>query len=349
MKQYGRVFIKNIYYMLSYAFKALRQESFEDIAKEEFSNIHNVFAAILARGISLQLKQGLYREYLNRSENLAVLRGKIEMEETIQQIIAHKQKLTCEYDELSENNQLNQILKTTTMILFRHPQVDSKYKDALKKEMLFFSHVDTLEPTTIHWSAIRFQRNNMTYKMLISICQLVLDGMLMSTEPGVYSLASFVDDQYMHRLYEKFILEYYRKEYPSLQVSAAQISWALDDGLGAMLPIMQSDITLSYGSKVLIIDAKFYAHTTQSLHATHTIHSNNLYQIFTYVKNKDAGLKEIPHEVAGMLLYARTDETLLPNKSYQMSGNTIMVQTLDLNCDFSIIAGQLNTIVERIF
>jgi 5-methylcytosine-specific restriction enzyme subunit McrC len=67
------------------------------------------------------------------------------------------------------------------------------------------------------------------------------------------------------------------------------------------------------------------------------------------VKNKDAGLKEIPHEVAGMLLYARTDETILPNNSYQMSGNTIMVQTLDLNCDFSIIAGQLNIIVERFF
>jgi 5-methylcytosine-specific restriction enzyme subunit McrC len=349
MKQYGRVFIKNIYYMLSYAFNALRQESFEDIAKEEFSNIYNVFAAILARGISLQLKQGLYREYLNRSDKLAVLRGKIEMKETIQQIIAHKQKLTCEYDELSENNQLNQILKTTAMILFRHPQVESKYKDALKKEMLFFSHVDTLEPTTIHWSSIRFQRNNKTYKMLISVCQLVLDGMLMSTEAGVYSLASFVDDQYMHHLYEKFILEYYRKEYPSLQVNAAQISWALDDGLGTMLPIMQSDITLSHRNKVLIIDAKFYAHTTQSLHAAHTIHSNNLYQIFTYVKNKDAGLKEIPHEVAGMLLYARTDETILPNNSYQMSGNTIMVQTLDLNCDFSIIAGQLNIIVERFF
>ena len=59
-------FIKNIYYMLSYAFKALNQSNYEDIAVEEFENIHNLLAAILAKGIGQQLKQGLYREYINR-------------------------------------------------------------------------------------------------------------------------------------------------------------------------------------------------------------------------------------------------------------------------------------------
>ena len=60
------IFIKNIYYMLSYAFTTLNQGGYEDVATEEFENIHNLFAAILAKGISRQLKQGLYREYLNR-------------------------------------------------------------------------------------------------------------------------------------------------------------------------------------------------------------------------------------------------------------------------------------------
>ena len=85
--------------MLSYAFTALRQENFEEIAKEEFDNIHNLFAAILAKGIGLQLKQGLYREYLNRTEDLTVMRGKIEMPGTVRNKVAHKQVLTCEYDE----------------------------------------------------------------------------------------------------------------------------------------------------------------------------------------------------------------------------------------------------------
>ena len=59
------ILIKNIYYMLSYSFTTLNQSNYEEVAKEDFDNIHNLFAAILAKGIGQQLKQGLYREYLN--------------------------------------------------------------------------------------------------------------------------------------------------------------------------------------------------------------------------------------------------------------------------------------------
>ena len=116
-----------------------------------------------------------------------------------------------------------------------------------------------------------------------------------------------------------------------------------------MLPIMQSDIMLTRGSVVLIIDAKYYTNTMQSRYDVHKFHSGNLYQIFTYVKNKDAGLGARPHAVSGMLLYAATDEDIQPDNSYQMSGNKISVRTLDLNRDFSEIADQLDTIVKEHF
>ena len=335
------IFIKNIYYMLSYAFTTLKQSNYDEIAAEAFDNMHNLLAAILSKGISQQLKQGLYREYLNVKEDLTVIRGKIDMPGTIQNKIARKRIVTCEYDVLSENNLLNQIIKTTVVLLIRHADVDPEYKSELKKEMLFFSGVDTIEPSTIKWSSIRFQRNNQTYRMIISLCQFILEGMLLTTEQGDYKMASFADEQRMCRLYEKFILEYYSKEFPDLDVRASQIPWALDDGVGTMLPVMQSDITLSKGDKVLIIDAKYYTHTTQTQFDVHTLHSHNLYQIFTYVKNKAVSNQG---EVAGMLLYAKTDEEVYPNNEYQMSGNKITVRTLDLGQDFSRISESLNKI-----
>ena len=335
--------------MLSYAFTTLNQDGYESVATEEFDNLHNLFAAILTKGIGRQLKQGLYREYLNCKEDVAIMRGKVEISGTIQNLLSRKRMLTCEYDELSENNLLNQILKTTSMILLQYANVDTKYKTDLKKEMLFFSNVDTIEPTAIRWSSIRFQKNNNTYRMLISICQLVLEGMLMTTDDGEYRLASFIDEQRMNRLYEKFIFEYYVKECPQVKTTASQIHWALDDGIGTMLPVMQSDIMLSQSSKVLIIDAKYYAHTTQTYYDVHTLHSNNLYQIFTYVKNKDTEFSDKQHMVSGMLLYAQTDEAIQPNNVYQMSGNRISVKTLDLNRNFSEIAAQLNEIVKEHF
>lgn len=339
------IFIKNIYYMLSYAFTTLEQNGYEDVAAEKFENIHNLFAAILAKGIGRQLKQGLYKEYINKKDTIAVVRGKINMPTTIHNRLERKPILTCEYDELSENNLLNQIIKTTIMLLLRHANVRQEHKSDLKKEMLFFSNVDTIDPSMIRWPTIRFQRNNKTYRILISLCRLILEGMLLTTDSGEYHLASFVDEQRMNRLYEKFILEYYIKECPQVTARASQIPWALDDGLGTMLPIMQSDITLTKDDEVLIIDAKYYTHTTQSQYDSHTLHSGNLYQIFTYVKNMEAKFGGVPHRVSGMLLYAATDEAIQPDSSYVMSGNRISAKTLDLNQPFEKIAEQLNSIV----
>ena len=330
--------------MLSYAFSILRQSVYDDIEKEQFDNIHNLLAAILAKGIGQQLKQGLYREYRSKQENLPVLRGKIDVPGTIANKLAKKQMLSCGYDELTENNVLNQILKITGMLLINHSGVDNEYKDDLKKKLLFFSHVDYLDPTSIKWASIRFKRNNQAYRMLISICQLIIEGMLLTTDRGEYRIATFIDEQRMCKLFERFILEYYIKEYPEIKARASQIPWALDDNIRTMLPVMQSDIVLSRDEKILIIDAKFYARTTHVQYDAHRVHSINLYQIFTYVKNMDANLGIKPREVSGMLLYARTEDTVQPDITYQMSGNRINVKILDLNCDFTEITSQLNTI-----
>ena len=335
--------------MLSYAFQSLKQRGYENLLAEDFDNIHNLFAAILAKGIGRQLKQGLYREYVSHKEDVAGVRGKIDLQGAIHNRLARKRVLTCKFDELSDNNLLNQILKATVIQLLRQTDIDEKYKIVLKKEMMYFSQVDAINLSTIRWSAIRFQRNNNSYRMLISICQLIAEGMLLTAETGEQKLATFIDDQNMSRLYEKFILEYYAKECPQVKATASHIQWALDDGVGTMLPEMKSDIMLTRGNEVLIIDAKYYTHNTQSQFDVHTIHSANLYQIFTYVKNKDAEYGEKPHKVSGMLLYAATDETVQPDSTYQMSGNKISVKTLDLNKEFKEIAEQLNAIVEENF
>ena len=117
----------------------------------------------------------------------------------------------------------------------------------------------------------------------------------------------------------------------------------------AVTTVMQTDIMLSKGNTVLIIDAKYYGHTTQSQYGVHTLHSGNLYQVFTYVKNKDAEFGNEPHTVSGMLLYAQTDEVVQPNHIYHMSGNKISVRTLDLNCPFKEIAEQLDMIIDEHF
>lgn len=339
--------IQNVYYMLSYAFQVLNEQGYKNIATEKFNNTAELMAAILAKGIAVQIKRGLGKEYVSQTEPLSVLRGKIDIAESIKTQTVLKKQMICSYDEFTINGTMNRIIKSTVELLLRS-DISKTRKKELRKLMVYFADVEPINLYTIDWN-IQYNRNNQTYRLLISICYLVVKGLIQTNSDGNIRLMEFIDEQRMCRLYEKFLLEYYRKEYPEITANASQISWQLDDDIGAMLPVMQTDIMLTYREKVLIIDAKYYTHTTQSRFDKHTLHSNNLYQIFTYVKNKEIEMATQPHEVSGMLLYAKTDETIYPNNKYQMSGNKISVKTLDLNLDFDGIAAQLNGIVDEHF
>lgn len=339
--------IKNLYYMLSYAFQTLNEQGYKNLATEDFHNAGDLCAAILIRGISYQLKRGLGREYISETDTLSAIRGKIEITESIKNQSMIRSQLVCTYDEFSVNSPLNQIIKSTVMLLLK-ADISKARKKELRKLVVYFTEVSTVDVRSINWS-IKYNRNNQTYRLLIGICYLVVKGLLQTKSEGSIKLMDFFDEQRMCRLYERFILEYYKKHYPQIRTAASQIDWALDDGIGTMLPMMQSDIMLSYQiediKKTLIVDAKYYAQTTQVQYDVHTLHSNNLYQIFTYVKNEAAK----GGEVSGMLLYAKTDEEIYPDNEYQMSGNKITVRTLDLNCDFKDIAAQLDCIVQKHF
>ena len=334
--------IKNIYYMLSYAFQLLNEQGYKNLATEDFNNAGDLCAAILIRGITYQLKRGLGREYISETDTISAIRGKIEITESIKNQSMIRSQMVCTYDEFSVDSSLNQIIKSTVMLLLK-ADISKARKKELRKLMVYFDDVSVVDVRSINW-AINYNRNNQTYRLLVTVCYLVVKGLLQTKSDGSVKMMDFLDEQRMCRLYEKFILEYYKKNYPQIRTTASQIDWALDDGISAMLPTMQSDIMLSYKKdnidKTLIIDAKYYTHTTQVQYDVHTLHSHNLYQIFTYVKNKATQ----GGEVSGMLLYAKTDEEIYPDNEYQMSGNKITVRTLDLNCDFEEISNQLNEI-----
>lgn len=335
--------------MLAYAFRSLREITYDQVKAESFDNIHNLFAAILSRAIGQQLKRGLYRNYRKHQDDLPVVRGKINLTETIKQRSQGRLLVNCEYDELTENNLLNQILKETMLLLLKQDSVDRKYKVIFKRELLLFAKVERIDLQHVQWTKLKFNRINQTYQMLMAICQLIVQGMLLTNEAGEYYLADFLDDQKMAKLFEKFVLNYYEQEFASryseFTSRASQIPWGLDDDNSEMLPMMQTDVTLTFNNRILIIDTKYYQQALQYNYGAITVNSPNLYQIFTYVKNKEAQLAGKEHQISGMLLYAKTDEEYFRDNVYHMQGNRIAVKALDLNQDFKKITRQLDQIV----
>lgn len=344
----NKILIRNIYYMLSYAFQELKRNNYEDIEKEEFEQVFDLLAEILYRGVSTQLKQGLYRAYLERNESLSTLRGRLNINGTIRNRIQHRPMLSCEYDELSVNNQFNKILKSTIVLLIQSRELQAKRKKQLRSILPFFNDIDDEDLGRVMWNSLHFQRNNRSYRMLMNICYFVTEGMLMTTDSGNLRMPMFSEER-MCRLFERFVLNYYKQHYPDLSANADSIEWNLYDeaGIGrGFLPSMQSDITLHSPDHTLVIDAKYYVKMMQSHYDKSTIHSGNMYQIYAYVKNMD---REHTGKVSGMLLYARTEEEIAPDLDLVIDGNRFLVKTLDLNQEFDTIRAQLNEFVKIIF
>lgn len=340
--------VKNVYHMLSYAFGVLKQGGFADLGSEDFENIYDLLSEILIKGIESQIKRGIYKEYLPLTEQLSVLRGKIEISESLKLKVRSSTRLHCSYDDFSSDNLLNQILKSTCFALMRCKGLKDTNKKKLKQLMMYFSEVITQTIHNIEWSQVRYHKNNMTYKMLMNICYLVCEGLIVNEENGTYKFADFIKDKLMATLYEKFVYEFYKKKckemYPKIEVKyQQQVKWQSDDGYIDLLPNMNTDISLTSGDHSLIIDTKFYAEAMQKNYFSDnkSLISSNLYQIFAYVKN--SGFKG---KVSGMLLYPTVNCYIC--ESYKLSGNNIYIRTLDLNREFIDIKRDLISIVDLV-
>lgn len=335
--------ILNIYYMLAYAFKALREGVYSNMSGEDFEHAEDLFGEILSLGLSHLLKCGLHRMYEEIHEDMAGLRGKIDMTGTIRHLQNKRQVISCVHDEFSVNNGFNQILKTTAVALLGTGKLERSGK-RLKRVLSFFGDVDTLDIHRIRWSALRYERNNQHYLMLINVCKFIIDGLLLNeAQSGDRRIRGIeIDEDNMAMLYEGFIREYYARHY-DLRAASKQIAWDVPIGTDeSLLPKMQSDVMLSDESRTLIIDAKFYGTIMQQRWERFSIRNSHLYQILAYVNNQQALESNKP--VSGMLLYAKTSEGAPQPAIWTISGHDIAVRVLDLAKPFQEISKQLDEI-----
>ncbi|MGN1318255.1 MAG: 5-methylcytosine-specific restriction endonuclease system specificity protein McrC [Lachnospirales bacterium] len=333
--------IKNIYYMLAYAFKDINSDSIKNVEIEDFDNIYELMAEIIIRGVSYLIKKGLTKSYEEYSDELLTLKGQIDITQTIKKASLVRKKAVCNFDEYTENTFLNQILKSVILLLIKE-DIKLYQKTTLKRLIKFFSNISLIDLRRIRWSCINYNRNNKQYRLLINICRLICENMIHTTEDGNVRLMDF-SEKTMHRLYEKFILNYYIRHFNSLNPRSAKIEWNIKDNYDeTLLPKMQSDIMLSKNNKTLIIDAKFYTKTLARNQYKTIYHSANIYQIYTYVKNY---AENTERKVKGMLLYAKTDEEDFKEGSFNIGGNDIYIKNLDLGETFENIKGQLDKIV----
>lgn len=337
--------IRNVYVMMAYAFRAMRTTGTDPIATERFDHLHDLLAEILVRGVGAQVKRGLHRDYLHCREELAGLRGRIDVAGTVARRSTVRARLVCEFDEYESDTPHNQALKAILVLLLRHGEVATPRKDALRRLLPHLESVTLVAPTSIRWGDLTYHRANATYRLLLGVCELIVRGLLPTQDAGTTKLTSWISDEAMSRLYERFLREYYALHHPELSPGAPTVAWDLDESIhfSSQLPQMRTDVTLRHGDRTLIIDAKYYSQSMQTgAWGKSTIHSANLYQVLTYVKNQDT---RRDGSVGGLLLYACTNAVEQPDLDVVVQGNRIGARTIDLNQPWEHLSKQLEDIV----
>jgi 5-methylcytosine-specific restriction enzyme subunit McrC len=131
----------------------------------------------------------------------------------------------------------------------------------------------------------------------------------------------------MPYVFQFFVFNFLRIERPELRVRRENIAWRTDrvsDADRALLPIMQTDVTMDLGDRHVILDTKFYRDTLVEYYGSKKLHTEHLYQLFSYLVNW--GSEKGPCE--GILLYPTVDINL--DSRFTILGFPVRVRTLNL-------------------
>lgn len=342
--------IQNLYFLLCYAWNRLEERDLVDVSTQDATSLLNLFARVLIAGSRYLLHRGLDRGYISMEEDLGGIRGKIDFSTTLKRQLMVNARLHCRFDELSHDVLHNRILKTTIGRLASNPDVNNDYRAELADIHRRLSNIEEIHLGADLFSRVQLHRNNAFYGFLINICEMIYNYYLVSQEEGDARFRDFLrDENKMPKLFEDFVCNFYRIElqgrYPGYKVKGAEyIDWdarAIDVTAAALLPKMKTDISIRTPSGYFIIDAKYYQSALTGQY-DQKLHSANLYQLFSYLRNSESKGLEYKN-CAGMLLYPTVKSELCLR--YEIQGHPFAVNTVDLSLDWQDIHNALLNMV----
>lgn len=352
--------IKNLFYMLCYAWNVLPMLNDIKVGDEDITDAYNLLARVFTYGISKIVRSGFHRSYVPFEEELCTLKGKIEIQKSINQMTIQKKKLVCSYDEYSTNDIFNQILKYTIDSIVSNSNIDIEIRRDLKKLSVFFAGIDSQAPTKENRTKIVFNRNNATYRMLIEIAVMLFENSFINEETGKNLFKDFFREEQMHKVYELFILNFYAMNlnHSTYKVHAPKIKWKIDetahqrwDGLFAVdddygdrrtdIVVENKDLNLQ-----IIMDAKYYHNTFVKSYMSdekeNSIRDEHIRQVREYLIDSEYDGTKI-----GALVYPMTDNDLKDGRIKNIKGTPIVYKTINLADDWKNIESDMLEFIKK--
>jgi len=349
--------IKNIFYMLCYAWNVLEISHDIKVGEEDIDDSYNLLARVFTFGISKVIRSGFHRSYVEKEEELSTFRGKINIQQSINGMTMQQKKLVCNYDEYSTNDIFNQILKYTMDSIIYDNSVDKNTRRELKKLSVFFDGIDSKPPTKENRIKLVFNRNNATYRLLINVAVMLYEGKLPNEESTNKLFEDFFREEQMPKVFELFILNFYAMKLSkeTYKVHAPKINWHFKDNAQVLLSDLfdevvtegedrRTDIVVENKEKhyQIIMDAKYYQNMLVKAYMSeeeNNIRTSHINQIRGYLTDSDFQGKKI-----GALIYPKV--TAAANQARPYDDFTIIIKTLNLADDWQNIEKDMLKLVK---
>ncbi|CAN5574129.1 5-methylcytosine-specific restriction endonuclease system specificity protein McrC [soil metagenome] len=340
--------IENIYYLLCYAWNKLDEKERVNVSIDDKTELLDLFAKVLINATKMLLKRGIDKNYIDRTEELAGVKGKIQISQTLKSNLLFKQRTICSFDDFSANIISNRILVSTIYRLTKTKGLDKQLKNELVSLQRMLWDIDQIEITNSLFKQVRLNRNNRFYGFVMNVCQIIYESTFPSEEHGKYKFSDFTrDDNKMNQLFEAFIRNFYKIEQQKYKtIKKETIKWQFDNTDNESyqyLPQMETDITLENEDEKIIIDAKFYRETMTVNYDKEKIKSANLYQLFSYLLNQQDGSSKTL-DAKGILLYPTIETDY--NLNFKYYNHNIQIRTVNLNSNWRKISSRLKEIIE---
>ena len=338
--------VANIYYLLCYARNRLDARDLIDVGALEGGTPADLFAEILTAGVQRLRRRGVPRRYRTREEDTGAPRGRLELSPSITGGLLMRGRVRCTIDELTADIAFNRAVKAALRVLAGRPEVSVDRRRALRRHVVALGPVADVRLSSDLLRAARSEGHVGLNDLLLGVCELVwLAGLPSAVGAGRAFLDLTADPRVFGRVFEDFVLGWFKAEQQLFQARKAQVPWQAEASASdrALLPTMEGDVLLTSTAARVLVECKAYSQTLVYRYGAGKVRSDHLYQLLTYLEHlaADGGLP-----VAGLLLYARAEVDLA--LEWTLGGHRVLASTLDLRRPWREIDGALRALVSRL-
>jgi len=327
----SKIPIANIYYLLCYAWDHVEERDVVRLeALEELERVQDLLGKVLAEGTFRLIRRGIDRGYREVNEDVAGIRGKMDVGQTAKRALRARGQVACNFEELSYDVLHNRILRSTLKNLLRLPDLHSSVRAEVRNAYTKLEGVSVVPLNRRLFQRVQLDRNRRYYRFLLSVCRLIHEQLLVDEQSGKARFTEFSEAR-MEKLYEDFIIQFYRREQDRFRVNhrGRTIDWedhGTPDHQRSKLPRMEADVILEAPDRRIIMDAKYYKGALGGRYGG-KLHSDNLYQLLAYLRNREATESSGPkHE--GILLYPTVEAPVTVDVC--LEGFFVRARTIDL-------------------